>query len=199
MRLIFMGPPGSGKGTQTARLAERLGVPAISTGDIFRAQMTAGTLLGREAKGYIEAGEYVPDTITNAMVRDRLGRTDCASGFLLDGYPRTVNQIGVLDEMITEAGWSLDAVLWLSVGIDELVRRLLRRAEVEGRVDDTAEVIRRRQDVFLEQTAPLMGEYRYRGLLVKVDGIGTVDEIADRVADAVARVASSTREPEASG
>lgn len=188
MRLIIMGAPGSGKGTQAARLAVRLGVPAVSTGDIFRAQVAAGSPLGLEARRFLDAGEYVPDAVTNAMVRERLGQPDCADGFVLDGYPRTLGQIGALDEMLDEARDSLDAALWLSVDPDELVRRLLARAEAEGRTDDTAEVVRRRQDLFLEQTAPLMGEYRYRGLLVKVDGAASAEEVEQRIADALAVV-----------
>ncbi|MBO9520206.1 MAG: adenylate kinase [Nocardioidaceae bacterium] len=187
MRLILMGAPGSGKGTQGALLAQRLGVPAISTGDIFRANVAARTRLGGQAQGYLDGGEYVPDEITNAMVRGRLAEPDTAGGFVLDGYPRTVSQIAYLDEVLRDAGTALDAVLWFSVEQDEVVRRLLERARVEGRADDTAEVIRRRQEIFLAQTAPLMGEYRYRGLLVKVDGAGTVGAIAQRVAGALAR------------
>lgn len=185
MRLILMGAPGSGKGTQATRLEARLGVPAISTGDIFRTNVAAGTPLGREAKSHMDAGEYVPDSVTNAMVRARLSEPDVESGFVLDGYPRTIRQIAFLDGVLQEFGAVLDAVVWFSVDPEELVRRLLHRARLEGRADDTAEVIRRRQELFLEQTAPLMGEYRYRGLLTKVDGIGSAEEVERRLAEAL--------------
>lgn len=183
MRLILMGPPGSGKGTQGVRLSAELGIPAISTGDIFRANVAAGTALGLEARRYMDAGEYVPDEVTNSMVRDRLAQPDCEAGFLLDGYPRTINQISVLDAIFDDAGWSLDGVIRLAVDRDVLVSRLLARAQHEGRADDTEDVIRRRQDVYVEQTAPLTGEYRYRGLLLKVDGDGSVDAVARRIRD----------------
>lgn len=188
MRLILMGPPGAGKGTQAKIISGRLGVPAISTGDIFRANVSEGTPLGLEAKRYMDAGDYVPDSVTNAMVRDRLHQDDTDNGFLLDGYPRTVAQVEELDTMLSEAGRSLDAVLVLTVRQEELVQRLLHRAEVEGRTDDTEEVIRHRQDVYNEQTAPLIEVYAGRGLLVEVDGMGTVDEVSDRVFAALDRV-----------
>jgi adenylate kinase len=192
MRLILMGAPGSGKGTQAALLARRLSIPAVSTGDIFRTHVAARTALGLEAQGYLEAGEYVPDKVTNAMVRERLSEPDAAAGFILDGYPRTLSQIGYLDAVLRDAEAVLDAALWFTIREDEVVRRLLERARREGRADDTADVIRRRQELFLEQTAPLMGEYRYRGLLLKIDGTGAVGTIAQRVEDALARL---DREP----
>jgi adenylate kinase len=181
MRLILMGPPGAGKGTQAKVISERLGVPAVSTGDIFRANVSAGTPLGVEAKRYMDAGDYVPDEVTNAMVRDRLGQEDAGEGFLLDGYPRTVAQVDELDGMLADAGTSLDAVVVLTVDPEELVQRLLHRAEVEGRADDTEEVIRHRQDVYTAQTAPLIAVYAERGNLVEVDGMGSVDEVSARV------------------
>lgn len=181
MRLILMGPPGAGKGTQAKIISGRLGVPAISTGDIFRANVSEGTPLGVEAKRYMDAGDYVPDSVTNGMVRDRLSQDDTHEGFLLDGYPRTVAQVEELDAMLADAGRSLDAVVVLTVRQEELVQRLLHRAEVEGRTDDTEEVVRHRQDVYNEQTAPLIEVYAGRGLLVEVDGMGTVDEVTDRV------------------
>jgi adenylate kinase len=185
MRLILMGPPGAGKGTQATVIAAKLGVPAISTGDIFRANVSQQTPLGLQAKGYMDAGEYVPDSVTNAMVRDRLDEDDARRGFLLDGYPRTVAQVEELDAMLADHQAALDAVVVLTVDQDEIVARLLRRAETEGRTDDTEEVIRRRQDVYAEQTAPLISVYAGRGLLTEVDGMGTVDEVSGRVFQAL--------------
>jgi adenylate kinase len=181
VKLVIMGPPGAGKGTQAKVIAERLVVPPISTGDIFRANVTQRTELGREAKRYMDAGDYVPDAITNAMVRARLGEPDAAEGFLLDGYPRTVSQVEELDSMLAERSSALDAVLLLTVDREEVVERLARRARDEGRADDTVEVIRHRQDVYAEQTAPLVEVYDGRGLLVRVDGMGPVDEVTSRV------------------
>ncbi len=181
MRMIFMGPPGAGKGTQAAVVAEKYGIPAISTGDIFRANVGEGTPLGLEAKRYMDAGEYVPDSVTNNMVRDRLGQPDAEPGFLLDGYPRTLAQVEELDGMLAASGTSLDAVVVLTVDSEELVQRLLKRAETSGRSDDTEEVIRHRQDVYTEQTAPLIDVYRDRGLLLEVDGLGEVTEVSERI------------------
>jgi adenylate kinase len=188
MRLILMGPPGAGKGTQATVISERLGVPAISTGDIFRANVSEGTPLGLEAKRYMDAGDYVPDSVTNGMVRDRLAEADAAGGFLLDGYPRTVAQVEELDAMLAAAGASLDAVVVLTVDDEELVQRLLHRARTEGRSDDTEEVIRHRQEVYNEQTAPLIAVYADRGLLVEVDGMGPVDEVSERILSALDKV-----------
>jgi adenylate kinase len=185
MRIIIMGPPGAGKGTQAKVIAERLSVPAISTGDIFRANVSEETDLGREAKRYMDAGDYVPDEITNAMVRDRIGQADAAGGFLLDGYPRTVAQVDELDSMLEDRAEHLDAVLVLTVDQEELVARLLQRAQAEGRADDTEEVIRYRQQVYTEQTAPLIEVYEDRELLVRVDGMGAVDEVTARVFEAL--------------
>jgi adenylate kinase len=185
MRLILLGPPGAGKGTQARRIAGRLGVPAVSTGDIFRSNVAAGTPLGREAQQYMDAGEYVPDHVTNAMVRDRLAEGDTAEGFLLDGYPRTRQQVETLDAVLAEQGTALDRVVELVVGRHELLERLVRRAAVEGRSDDTPEVIAHRLDVYDEQTAPLVAGYAERGLLVTVDGVGEMDEVTDRVLGAL--------------
>jgi adenylate kinase len=185
MRVVFMGPPGAGKGTQAVILADSLGVPHVSTGDLFRANVGGGTPLGLEAKKYMDAGEYVPDTVTNGMVRDRIGQADCASGFLLDGYPRTLDQVGELDGMLAERGHVLDHVLELTVDTDEVVTRLLERARVSGRSDDTEEVIRRRLEVYAEQTAPLTDVYGGRGLLVRVDGMGEIDEVSARISAAL--------------
>ena len=181
MRVLLMGPPGAGKGTQAVVVSERLGVPHISTGDIFRANVAGGTPLGIEAKRYMDAGDYVPDSVTNAMVRDRLAQPDAAAGFLLDGYPRTVAQVEELAGMLAEQGTALDHVVELTVDRDELVSRLVKRAAEQGRSDDTEDVIRRRQEVFEEQTAPLTALYEAQGLLVRVDGMGDVDDVTARV------------------
>lgn len=186
-----MGPPGAGKGTQAKVISGRLGIPAVSTGDIFRANVSEGTPLGLEAKRYMDAGDYVPDEVTNAMVRDRLSQDDAVDGFLLDGYPRTVAQVAELDSMLGDAGGALDAVVVLTVDDEELVQRLLHRAETEGRTDDTEDVIRHRQDVYNEQTAPLIAVYADRGLLLEVDGMGAVDEVTDRVFSALDKVRGS--------
>jgi adenylate kinase len=191
MRLIFMGPPGAGKGTQAQIVADRFGIPAISTGDIFRANVSNGTELGLEAKRYMDAGEYVPDTVTNLMVRNRIDEEDAVKGFLLDGYPRTLAQVDELDGMINYTGHRLDAVVCIAVDGDELVRRLSSRAETEGRTDDTEDVIRRRQELYLEQTEPLVEVYRDRGLLCEVDGSGQVDEVTQRILDALGNVQES--------
>ena len=180
-----MGPPGAGKGTQARFVAEHFGVPAISTGDIFRANVSQGTPLGVEAKRYMDAGEYVPDEVTNRMVRARIDEADAAPGFLLDGYPRTLDQVEELDGMIAYTGHSLDAAVVLTVDAEELVQRLLQRAQTDGRADDTEDVIRRRQEVYTEQTEPLIGVYRERGILVEVDGMGEVDEVTQRIFDAL--------------
>lgn len=186
MRLLLMGPPGAGKGTQAIVLAGRLGIPHISTGDIFRANVGAGTPLGIKAKRYMDAGEYVPDEVTNAMVRDRLAEPDCEAGFLLDGYPRTLDQVSELDAVLGSAGTRLDLVVELTVDLDEVVQRLVRRSAEQGRSDDTEEVIRRRLAVYFEQTAPLIDSYQSRGILVRVDGMGTVEDVASRLASAIA-------------
>ena len=191
MRLILMGPPGAGKGTQAKFVAERFGVPAISTGDIFRKNVSEGTDLGVKAKQYMDAGEYVPDEITNLMVRNRIDEPDAEPGFLLDGYPRTLQQVEELDGMIKYTGHRLDAVVCLSADQEELVSRLLARAETDGRSDDTEDVIRRRQEVYTEQTEPLIEVYRQRGLLVEVEGMGEVDEVTQRVLAALQDVQQS--------
>jgi adenylate kinase len=180
-RLLLMGPPGSGKGTQAAIVAARLGISAISTGDIFRANVAGGTPLGVEAKKYMSQGEYVPDSVTNAMVRSRLSRPDAATGFILDGYPRTVSQVEFLDQVLAEQGAKLDSVITLVVDVEEVVKRLLRRADAEGRSDDTEDVIRHRLKLFAEQTAPLAEVYEARGLLTRIDGMGPVSEVATRM------------------
>jgi adenylate kinase len=185
MRVIMMGPPGAGKGTQATFVAEHFGIPAISTGDIFRANVAEGTPLGLEAKRYMDKGEYVPDEITNKMVRNRIDEPDAEPGFLLDGYPRTLAQVEELDGMVEFTGHRLDAAFVLTVDSEEIVQRLLQRAEVEGRADDTEEVIRRRQEIYREQTEPLIDVYRDRGLLVEVDGMGEVDQVTKRIFEAL--------------
>lgn len=181
MRLLIVGPPGAGKGTQAARVAGWAGIPTISTGDIFRSNIAEGTVLGKQVQQILASGVYVPDEVTNAVVRDRLTKPDVANGFLLDGYPRTVAQVDELDDMLSGTGHGLDAVIELMAPVDALVTRLLLRAQTEGRADDTEDVIRRRQLVFLEQTAPLVAIYRDRGLLREVDGLGDVDEVTERI------------------
>jgi len=185
MRLILMGPPGAGKGTQAKYVAEHFGIPAISTGDIFRANVSRGTDLGVQAKRYMDAGEYVPDEITNLMVRNRIDEPDAEPGFLLDGYPRTLAQVEELDAMIEHTGHRLDAVVVLTVDSEEVVQRLLNRARTEGRADDTEDVIRRRQEIFLEETEPLIAVYRERGLVHEINGMGEVDEVTKRIFEAL--------------
>lgn len=180
-----MGPPGAGKGTQASSLADKLGVPQIATGQIFRSNVREGTELGRTAKQYLDAGDYVPDSVTNEMVRTRLREPDAEAGFVLDGYPRTLDQVGTLDDILAELGTKLDAVVSLKVDSDELVARLVRRADSDGRSDDDESVIRYRQKVYVEQTAPLLDVYAERGQLIEVDGLGEVDDVRDRIAAAI--------------
>lgn len=188
-RLLIVGPPGAGKGTQAVRIAEELSIPAISTGDIFRANVSGQTELGVLAKSYMDKGEYVPDSVTNDMVRSRLAEDDAQGGFLLDGYPRTLDQVAKLDQILSDLGSELDGVVALTVVEDELIGRLLERAKVSGRSDDTEEVIRHRQDVYRNETEPLLAVYRDRGLLIEVDGMGTPDEVGSRIADALSTLA----------
>ena len=180
-RLIILGPPGAGKGTQAARIAEHYGIPAISTGDIFRANIKNGTELGKQVQEITASGGYVSDDITNAIVEDRLNEDDAREGFLLDGYPRTTGQVTALDWMLGKHDHGLDKVLALTVDEDAVVTRLLKRAEIEGRADDTEEVIRERQAIYRRETAPLVELYAERGLLVEVDGLGEVDEVTERI------------------
>jgi adenylate kinase len=181
MRLLIMGPPGAGKGTQAKRIAEHYRIPAISTGDIFRAMKNADTPLSRQVRAIMESGGYVSDEITNEIVKDRLAQPDCQTGFLLDGYPRTLQQVRTLDDYLAETDRPLDAVISLLADTDEVVARLLRRAAIDGRSDDNEETIRVRLQVYLEQTEPLLDVYRSRGLLVEVNGLGEVDEVSERV------------------
>jgi adenylate kinase len=181
MQLLIMGPPGAGKGTQAKLIAEHYEIPAISTGDMFRAMKTSDTPLARQVRAIMESGGYVSDEITNEIVKDRLAQSDCDAGFLLDGYPRTMQQVQTLDDYLAETERALDAVLSLVADTDAVVARLLRRAEIEGRSDDNEETIRVRLQVYAEQTEPLLEIYRPRGLLVEVDGLGEIDDVSERV------------------
>ncbi|MDY5127262.1 adenylate kinase [Actinotignum sp. SLA_B059] len=183
VRLILVGPPGAGKGTQAAGIAERYGIPAISTGDLFRAHAKAQDELGRLAASYSEKGELVPDSVTNQMVEERLGEADAASGFLLDGYPRNLDQVSALDAMLGEK--NVDVVVELQADDDVVVQRLLGRAQEQGRADDTEEVIRHRIEVYHATTKPIIDAYAGRGLVVSVNGLGTVEEVAAAIDDAL--------------
>lgn len=185
MRLIILGPPGAGKGTQATQIAEHYGIPAISTGDIFRANIKNETELGLQVKEILASGGYVSDDITNAIVEDRLAQDDAAAGFLLDGYPRTTAQVTALDAMLAKGDHAIDKVLELVVDDEVVVARLLKRAELEGRVDDTEEVIRERMAIYHRETKPLSDAYAARNLLVTVDGEGEVDEVAERIVAAL--------------
>ncbi|MBP2413338.1 adenylate kinase [Arthrobacter stackebrandtii] len=184
-RMLIIGPPGSGKGTQAERITADLGIVAISTGDIFRANVKGETPLGLEAKKYIDKGDFVPDSVTNNMVRARLAESDVADGFLLDGYPRTSPQVDELDDILASAGVELDIVVQLTADDEELVKRLLGRALETGRTDDTEEVIRHRLDLYREQTEVVVARYAERGILAKVDGLGEMDDVTARVMDAI--------------
>ena len=185
IRLLLIGAPGAGKGTQAEKLSAAYSIPAISTGDIFRHNVKNETELGKQAKAFMDRGEYVPDSLTNDLVRDRLSQADAKSGFLLDGYPRTAEQVVELDSILESQGNKLDVVVQLTADTDEVVRRLLNRAIEQGRADDTEDVIRRRLEVYEEQTAPLTSVYAERGLLVTVDGLGEVDEVTGRILEAL--------------
>ncbi len=182
-RFLIIGPPGAGKGTQAALLAQRFEIPAIATGDIFRENIRNETPLGLEVKSIVDAGDYVPDALTNELVKDRLAKPDASSGFLLDGYPRTLSQVAFLDDLLSQDGLKLDAVIRLVVDVEVVVERLRKRAAQQGRSDDTEEAIRHRQEVFRRETAPLIEVYEAAGLLVTIDGIGEVEEIAQRILD----------------
>ena len=181
MRLLIMGPPGAGKGTQAKRISEHYHIPAISTGDIFRANVAEGTPLGLKVKAIMAEGGYVGDDITNEIVANRLIEDDATVGWLLDGYPRTMGQVEVLDQMMAERGHGLDAVLCLVADVDEVVARLHKRAVEEGREDDSPEAIRARQEKYLLETSPLIDTFRERDLLVEVDGLGPIDEVTQRI------------------
>lgn len=186
VRLLIIGPPGAGKGTQAARLSLTFGIPAIATGDIFRFNIKNETPLGIEVKSIVDAGDYVPDSLTNELVRSRLQEPDAVGGFLLDGYPRTTTQVTFLDEILGEKNQALDAVIRLVANVEVVVARLRKRSIEQGRVDDSEEAIRHRQDVFLRETAPLIELYGDRDLLVTVDGIGEVDTVGQRILSGLA-------------
>lgn len=186
-RLLIIGPPGAGKGTQAARISEELSIPAISTGDIFRANVSQETELGVLAKSYMDRGDYVPDSVTNDMVADRLAAADAAEGFLLDGYPRTPAQVDALDGILAGTGGALDAVILLEVDLDAVVERLVARGAEQGRADDTEETIRRRIGIYVEQTAPLVEVYDARGLLRRIDGSASIDDVNAAIMAALVR------------
>ena len=185
IRLLLIGAPGAGKGTQAEKLSAAFSIPAISTGDIFRHNVKNETELGKKAKAFMDRGEYVPDSLTNDLVRDRLLQADAQAGFLLDGYPRTEDQVAELDKILLSQGNTLSAVVKLTADTDEVVRRLLNRAIEQGRADDTEDVIRRRLDLYEEQTSPLTDVYASRGLLITIDGLGEVEEVTSRIMEAI--------------
>ena len=184
-RLLIVGPPGAGKGTQSARLLEAFSIPAIATGDIFRKNIAEETPLGIEVKAIVDAGDYVPDSLTNALVSSRLEEEDALDGFLLDGYPRTLEQVSYLDNLLAARGQSLDAVIQLVADQEEVVARLRKRAIAQGRTDDTEEAIRHRQQVYGRETTPLIAVYRERALLIEVDGLGEIDDVSSRIFEAL--------------
>jgi len=188
-RLVLLGPPGAGKGTQAVKVAAALGIPTISTGDLFRANIKGGTPLGLKVQEYTSRGALVPDSVTNDMVRDRLAQPDAAEGFLLDGYPRNVAQVAELDAILADAGATLDLAVELVADPEVVVPRLLKRAEVEGREDDTEDVIRHRLDVYAQETAPIATVYADRGLLTQVDGLGEVEDVTSRLLAAIGTAA----------
>ncbi|BDR55135.1 adenylate kinase [Bombiscardovia apis] len=182
-RLLIMGPQGVGKGTQAALLAEHYGIPAISTGDIFRYNLKNGTPLGKEAQGYIDKGELVPDELTNKIVEDRLGMDDAKQGWILDGYPRSASQVEALDAMLQNLDTPLSAVVALDADRTVLMERMEKRAKIEGRTDDTPEVIAKRLDVYAHETKPLLDVYGERGVLIRVDGVGEIASISKTIID----------------
>jgi adenylate kinase len=184
-RFLLIGPPGAGKGTQAGLLSNAYSVPAISTGDIFRANVKDETPLGLLAKSFMDRGEYVPDSVTNDMVRERLTQEDVKRGFILDGYPRTRDQVLELENILSENETRLDAVVLITADIEVLVERLLKRSQEQGRSDDTEEIIRHRQEVYLEQTRPIIDIYTERDLVVAIDGLGQVDEVTHRILNAL--------------
>ncbi len=180
-RLLIVGPQGSGKGTQGIRIADAFGIPAISTGDMFRAAVASGSELGTQVSQIIEAGDLVSDELTTAVVRDRLAQDDAAGGFLLDGYPRNLSQVRDLDAFLDGRGEQLDGVIELVVPREESIQRLSLRAADQGRSDDTEQVIANRLAIYERDTAPILDVYRERGIALEIDGVGSLDEITDRV------------------
>lgn len=185
VRMLLVGPPGAGKGTQAVLLSNAFSIPAISTGEIFRANVRDETPLGVEAKGFMDRGEYVPDTLTNALVADRLAHADCEHGFLLDGYPRTLDQVRALDEVLAAQGNQLDVVVELTVDPDVVIDRIRARATEQGRTDDTEDVMRNRLELYARETAPLIQVYGGRKILISVDGIGPIDDVTGRIVEAL--------------
>jgi len=185
MRIVLLGPPGSGKGTQAALLKDRLGVPHISTGDLLRSAVAEGTPLGKKAQSFMDRGELVPDELMLGLIEERLGSADVKPGFILDGYPRNLAQARALDEVLERIGQPAEKALELVVDEEQIVDRLAKRADEEGRSDDTEEVVRNRLAVYREQTAPVSDYYREKGLLEQIDGIGSIEEINRRLADAL--------------
>jgi len=185
MNVILLGPPGSGKGTQGALLSERAGLPRISTGDLLREAVAAGTRLGAQAQGYMDRGLLVPDEIILGLIADVLSSPEAAGGVLMDGFPRTVPQAEAVDRLLGERDEQIDHVLLIEVPEHELERRLLGRARLQGRCDDTPETIHERLRVYEEQTAPLIEYYRRRGVLVAIPGVGSIEDIAQFIAKAL--------------
>jgi adenylate kinase len=185
-RLLIVGPQGSGKGTQGVRIAETYGIPVVSTGDIFRANIKEGTPLGQQVTAILDSGDLVPDELTSEIVRDRLAQADAANGFLLDGYPRNVAQVAHLEEFLAGRGESLDAVIVLDVPRDESMSRLALRASEQGRSDDTIEAIAHRLDIYEHETAPIIEVYGAKGIVDRIDGVGSLDQITERISAALA-------------
>jgi adenylate kinase len=184
-RILLLGAPGAGKGTQAERLVERLGIPQISTGEMLRAAVSEGTQIGLEAKVYMDRGDLVPDAVVIGVAAERLAKPDASNGFILDGFPRTAAQAEALDEMLGGSGARLECCIAIEVDEDAVVKRLLRRAEIEGRTDDNETAIRNRMTVYRRNTEPLLAYYEEREVLARVDGRGTVDEVARRIAEAL--------------
>jgi adenylate kinase len=185
-RLLLLGAPGVGKGTQAIRLVEKLGIPQISTGDMLRAAVASGTPIGHEAKGYMDRGELVPDGVVIGVAEERLRQSDTERGFILDGFPRTTAQAEALDALLAKLGRRLERCLVLSVNENALIERIRKRSEIEGRSDDNEESVRTRMRVYRQQTAPLIEYYRAQGIVVELDGLGTVEEVARRIEGALA-------------
>jgi len=184
-RYLIMGPPGAGKGTHATNIADRFGVPAISTGAMFRSEIASGSELGQQVGALVQSGALVPDELTDEVLASRLAQPDAVGGWLLDGYPRTLEQVATLDKMLADQGEKLDGVLMLDVPREEVIRRLMNRATIEGRADDTPEVVGHRQSVYEAQTAPVVAEYESRGLVVHIDASGTIEESAANVTAAL--------------
>lgn len=180
-QLLIVGPPGAGKGTQASRIAETFGIPTISTGDIFRSNIKQQTALGTQVTAILDAGDYVPDSLTNDLVEDRLAQPDAQDGYLLDGYPRTEGQVAFLDAVNERRGRGLDAVVRLVADHDEVIRRLRLRAAEQGRSDDTDEAMRHRLEVYERETEPILAAYAARGVVVEIDGLGDIDEVTERI------------------